>query len=89
MDISDVWDKKVDALDAHTSQMYEWMPWTEGTLDQVPQDPAARKQWLSSRSGRPYARRQGRADQMVRRGAGCARHPRGSVRTLRVRPAAE
>ena len=52
VDISDVWDKKVDALDAHVSQMYEWMPWTEGRLDQVPQDPAARKQWLAKGQGR-------------------------------------
>ncbi len=52
VDISDVWDKKVDALDAHVSQMYEWMPWTEGRLDQVPQDPAARKQWLANSQGR-------------------------------------
>ena len=53
VDISDVWDKKVYALDAHTSQMYEWMPWTEGILDQVPQDPAARKQWLSKQEWEP------------------------------------
>ena len=52
VDISDVWDKKVDALDAHVSQMYEWMPWTEGRLDQVPQDPAARKEWLAKSQGR-------------------------------------
>ena len=53
VDISDVWDKKVYALDAHTSQMYEWMPWTEGILDQVPRDPAARKQWLSTQEWEP------------------------------------
>jgi len=53
VDISDVWDKKVDALDAHTSQMYEWMPWTEGILDQVPRDSAARKQWLSKQEWEP------------------------------------
>ncbi len=53
VDISDVWDKKVDALDAHTSQMYEWGPWTEGKLDQVPRDPAERKQWLSKENSEP------------------------------------
>jgi LmbE family N-acetylglucosaminyl deacetylase len=47
VDISDVWEKKVDALDAHVSQMYEWLPWIDGKLDQVPHDPAARKAWLS------------------------------------------
>jgi LmbE family N-acetylglucosaminyl deacetylase len=53
VDISDVWDKKVDALDAHNSQMYEWGPWTEGKLDQVPRDPAERKQWLSKDISEP------------------------------------
>jgi len=44
--IDDVIDKKIDALDAHVSQVYEWLPWHDGTLDQVPKDPAARKAWL-------------------------------------------
>ena len=25
--LDDVWEQKVHALDAHTSQMYEWLPW--------------------------------------------------------------
>ncbi len=45
--IDDVWEKKVAALDAHTSQVYEWLPWVDGMLDQVPADPAARRAWLS------------------------------------------
>ncbi len=45
--IDDVADKKVDALDSHVSQFYEWLPWVDGTLDQVPKDPAARKTWLA------------------------------------------
>ncbi len=49
--IDDVWDKKIDALDAQVSQMYEWLPWVAGELDRVPQDPAARKQWLSQTRG--------------------------------------
>lgn len=44
--IDDVVDKKIAALDAHTSQMYEWLPWVAGNLDQVPKDPEARRQWL-------------------------------------------
>ena len=44
--IDDVIGKKIDALDAHVSQVYEWLPWHDGTLDQVPKDPAARKAWL-------------------------------------------
>ncbi len=47
--IDDVFDKKVAALDAHVSQFYEWLPWVDGQLDQVPKDPAERKQWLSKR----------------------------------------
>jgi LmbE family N-acetylglucosaminyl deacetylase len=51
--IDDVWQTKINGLDAHTSQVYEWLPWVDGRLDQVPKDPAVRKQWLSgARSGR-------------------------------------
>jgi LmbE family N-acetylglucosaminyl deacetylase len=45
--IDDVFEKKIDMLDAHVSQMYEWLPWHAGTLDKVPKDPAARKRWLA------------------------------------------
>jgi LmbE family N-acetylglucosaminyl deacetylase len=41
-----VFDKKIDALDAHVSQFYEWLPWVDGKLDDVPKDPAQRKAWL-------------------------------------------
>jgi LmbE family N-acetylglucosaminyl deacetylase len=44
--IDSVAEKKVDALDSHVSQFYEWLPWVAGTLDEVPKDPAARKAWL-------------------------------------------
>jgi LmbE family N-acetylglucosaminyl deacetylase len=57
--IDDVWDTKVDALDAHVSQVYEWLPWVAGTLGDVPKDLAARKKWLAeTRSDRisPAAR---------------------------------
>jgi len=51
--IDDVLEKKVRALDAHTSQMYEWLPWVDGVLESVPADPAARVEWLrKTRSGR-------------------------------------
>jgi LmbE family N-acetylglucosaminyl deacetylase len=54
--IDDVVDKKVDALDAHVSQVYEWLAWHDGTLDQVPKDPVARKAWLKkSRMRAPSA----------------------------------
>jgi LmbE family N-acetylglucosaminyl deacetylase len=43
VDIDDVYDKKIDMLDAHVSQVYEWLPWHHGALEQVPKDPAERK----------------------------------------------
>lgn len=46
--IDDVFDNKINMLDAHVSQFYEWLPWTEGQLDQVPKDPAQRKKWLAT-----------------------------------------
>ena len=50
--IDEALDQKVDGLNEHTSQMYEWLPWIAngGEIDpQVPKDPAARKAWLKSR----------------------------------------
>ena len=44
--IDDVIGKKLDMIDAHVSQMYEWLPWLNGALDRVPKEPAARRQWL-------------------------------------------
>lgn len=48
--IDEVIDKKVDGLDAHSSQVYEWMPWTMGILGDVPdmENVEARKNWLQS-----------------------------------------
>lgn len=47
--IDNVFEKKIDMLDAHASQFYEWLPWTMGRLEQVPKDPAERKKWLMTR----------------------------------------
>jgi hypothetical protein len=44
--IDPVLDTKVDALDAHASQFYGWLAKADGTLDAVPDDPAARPDWL-------------------------------------------
>jgi LmbE family N-acetylglucosaminyl deacetylase len=44
--IDEAFDLKVRALDAHVSQMYEWLPWVAGQLDRVPVDPQARLEWL-------------------------------------------
>jgi LmbE family N-acetylglucosaminyl deacetylase len=54
--IDSVLEKKLLALDAHASQMYEWLPWVDGDLDRVPKDPGERLAWLRrTRSGRPLA----------------------------------
>lgn len=44
--IDDVINQKIDALDAHVSQFYEWLPWVDGKLSEVPKAPAERKAWL-------------------------------------------
>ncbi len=55
--IDDVIDKKVSMLDAHVSQVYEWLPWHDGLLNMVPKDAAGRKEWvrkmLAEESGPP------------------------------------
>jgi LmbE family N-acetylglucosaminyl deacetylase len=52
VDIDGVWEQKVNAMDAHVSQFYEWLPWVAGTLDRVPKDPEARRKWLGEQRQR-------------------------------------
>jgi len=49
VDISKVFLQKVHALDAHVSQVYEWLPWIGHYLEQVPADKTAREKWLQTR----------------------------------------
>ena len=44
--IDSVFEKKAAALDAHESQFYEWLPWVDGRLEEVPKDIEGRKEWL-------------------------------------------
>lgn len=53
VDITDTFEKKMDALDAHESQFYEWLPWVDRRLDEVPQDRVERRKWLVNWRGRP------------------------------------
>lgn len=48
VDIGPVVEKKVDMYHCHTSQMYEWLPYNRGILDQVPKGDAARRAWLAT-----------------------------------------
>lgn len=57
--IDDAIDIKLAGLDAHESQMYEWLPWTSNTLDDVPEDPEERIDWLrETRFGRELSEAQ-------------------------------
>ncbi len=47
IDISPVFGKKIHALDAHQSQVYEWLPWIGGFLDKVPTNKADQEKWLA------------------------------------------
>ncbi len=43
---------KIDGLHAHTSQMYEWLPWTNGgdaSVAKIPTSPEERRAWLANR----------------------------------------
>jgi LmbE family N-acetylglucosaminyl deacetylase len=52
VDIGSTYEKKIDGMDAHVSQFYEWLAWVDGRINEVPKDPKARREWLKSR--RPF-----------------------------------
>lgn len=46
VDIGDAVEAVVDMLACHVSQVFEWLPYNQGVLDQVPGEPLARRAWL-------------------------------------------
>ena len=54
--IDDVIEKKIDMYHSHVSQLYEWLPWISGTLDQVPESMADRRTWLADKRVKPGAK---------------------------------
>ena len=46
IDLDDEIDTKLKIADLNDSQVYEWLPYTYGTLDEVPEDKAERFEWL-------------------------------------------
>lgn len=49
VDITSVNDQKTFALDAHVSQVYEWLPWIGHYLNEVPKDKNERLKWLATK----------------------------------------
>lgn len=46
--IDETIEKKIDMYDCHVSQVYEWLPWNSGRIDEVPAGKAERREWLAA-----------------------------------------
>jgi LmbE family N-acetylglucosaminyl deacetylase len=55
IDIDDVLDQKLEMLHQHTSQVYEWLPFNEGRLAEVPVGDSKRRGWLRERYAPQFA----------------------------------
>ncbi len=47
IDISDTYRQKIYTMAAHESQHFEWLPWTSGRLDEIPDNPEERLDYLA------------------------------------------
>ncbi len=47
VDISDTYKQKIYTMAAHESQHFEWLPWTSGRLDEIPEDEEDRLDYLA------------------------------------------
>ena len=45
--IDDVYEKKLDMIDAHAGETYDWIPWHDNYPEKVPTSPAERRAWLT------------------------------------------
>ncbi len=53
--IDDVIEKKIDAMSAHNTQMFEWLPWTRGiSLEEIPRDSQGKKKFLENELKRRF-----------------------------------
>lgn len=48
IDVSAQFDAIVAMLDCHRSQVYQWLPYNRGLLEEVPVEPAERLKWLAA-----------------------------------------
>ncbi|WP_297794500.1 PIG-L family deacetylase [uncultured Eudoraea sp.] len=48
INIDSVFDQKIYAMAAHESQFFEWLPWTSGNLDKVPEGEKERLEMLAN-----------------------------------------
>ncbi len=48
VDVSEVFDQKIYGMAAHESQFFEWLPWTNGRLHEVPKGASERVEYLKS-----------------------------------------
>lgn len=49
MQIDDVIEDKKEMLHQHTSQFYEWLPYAENIINEVPEDEEERKEWMAEK----------------------------------------
>jgi len=53
--IDEVIERKLDMLHCHVSQVYEWLPFNQGVLAEVPTGDADRRRWLAERYRERFA----------------------------------
>jgi LmbE family N-acetylglucosaminyl deacetylase len=49
VDITSVFDQKMFAVSAHQSQFFEWLPWLDGQLKNVPKTDSEKLKWLAGK----------------------------------------